>query len=1026
MANLNRRDFLKALGVTSSASALTACGLDNNMYSTPVESVLPYVVKPDQVTPGTYTFLATSVTRGPHALPVTARHRDGRVTFVSANFGVKGAKPPTGAAVPQYALFELQNHYSPDRLTGPSEGGAAKKWDDVLGKLTADVSAAVAAGKKVAYLGGYKSGAIVDLLQAFTGGNAVFWEPAGYGPLAKASELLFGTRALPFYALDKATYVLSFGAPFLGGWGDADLPNRFASARNPNIEHSVARFATVSSHRDQTGAKADDFFAVAAGSEVVVARAIAGLVAAEKGASDAIKALIGTVSAADAAKASGLTAEQVTSVAKNFAAGKSVALPGGATGSTDLAVATYLLNLAGSADGSLFNLGGFAGPVADLSRIKSLIADLKSGAVGVLLVDDANPIYALPAKLGFAEALKSTKVVSLSSQPSETGKAANLVLPTSDAFEDWGDEHPFAGLSLLRQPAMSAVHDTRSLGDILLAVGRSASLPAGTGLGFTPKTWQEYVAAWWQANVYKPEDGVFADFWETSLVRGFVSRAVTAAAPVVTATAYAFADFKPAGAGELTLHVHTHTHRLDGRYAGSSWAQEVADPLTGQVWGSWLEVSPERAAELGVAYDDLVEVSTDAGKVEVGVVVIPTTHKDTVALALGQGHTDSGRYANKYGVNAFSLLNGAEDAAGAHAITPTKVSVKKLSSGAGLVTTFSTVGMTDEGRHFGAHVDAAKLAKVGDAVSEDPGSLTGLHSFELDARLRERKISDFYGLPDHPTYRFGLTVDTNACTGCSACQVACYAENNLAIVGPKKVAAGREMNWIRINRYWETNVGGADEIRFVPMMCQQCGHAGCENVCPVLATYHNLDGLNAMIYNRCVGTRYCANACPFSVRRFNFHTYLWPEAYKPLLNPDVTARQAGVMEKCTFCVQRLRATKAAFKEGGNFTRTVPSEVWDSVPACVEACPSQALTFGNIKDEESKVGKARKSPRAYWPLEDLNVFSAVTYLAKASFHDDPSAHHGGGHGEAGHEAKSEHAGGEAAGAEASKGPAAPGH
>jgi Fe-S-cluster-containing dehydrogenase component/anaerobic selenocysteine-containing dehydrogenase len=1027
VANLNRRDFLKALGVTGSASALSACGLDQNMYATPVENVLPYVVKPDQVTPGTYTFFATTVTRGPHALPVTARHRDGRVTFISANFGVKGARPPTGPAVPAPALYELQKHYNPDRIGAPGQGGP-KAWDDGLAKLSGEVQAAVGAGKKVAYLGGYKSGSIVELLQAFTNGNAVFWEPAGYGTLAKAAELLFGSRTLPFYAVDKATYVLSFGAPFLGGWGDADIDHRYAQARNPNIGHSVVRFAAVMPARDQTSANADDFFACTPGSEATVARAIAKLVAADKGASDAIKALIGDVSVDAAAKASGLSAEQITSIAKNFAAGKSVALPGGATSTTDLAAASMLLNLAASADGSLFRLAGYAGPVHDLSHVEALIADMKAGNVGVLLLDDTDPLYALPAKFGFAEAAKACKlVVSLSSSPSATVKAAGLNLPTSDMLEDWGDEHPFAGLSLIRQPAMSPRGDTRSLGDVLLAVARSAGLTTTSALGFGQQTWRDYVAAWWQANVYKPEDGSFGDFWERSLVHGFVTREVLPTAPVLTATSYAFAETPLGGSGSYNLFVQTHPHRGDGRYANQPWAQEIGDPLTGQVWGSWLEVSEALAAELGLKLDDKVELSTESGKVELGVVVLPGMAKETVVLALGQGHTDSGRYAS-YGVNAFSLLSGAKDGAGATYVLPTKANLQKAAGTAGLVSTFSPYSMSDESRHFGVHVSAEKLAKVGDAATDHVGELTGIHGLELDARLRDRKISDFYGLPDHPTYRFGLTVDINACTGCSSCQVACYAENNISIVGPKKIAMGREMTWLRINRYWERGVGGQDDIRFVPMMCQQCGHAGCENVCPVLATYHNLDGLNAMVYNRCVGTRYCANACPFSVRRFNFNSYLWPESFKAMLNPDVTARQVGVMEKCTFCVQRLRSTKAAYKDGGNFTRAVPHEVWESVPACVEACPSQALTFGNLKDEESKVSSAKRSPRAYWPLEDLNVFSAVTYLAKASFHDDPSAHHGGGHGGASHEAKGE-AGGAAAGghaAEPAKGHEATGH
>jgi molybdopterin-containing oxidoreductase family iron-sulfur binding subunit len=1004
--NLNRRDFLKALGVTSGATALSACGLDTNQYLTPIEQILPYVVKPEQVVPGTFTFFATTITRGPHALPVTARHRDGRVTFVSANFGTKMAdkerKPPTSPSVPPAALLELQKHYSPDRLRGPSAGGQAVAWDAALSKLAEAVKSAKAAGKKVVYLGGYKSGSILPILNAFTGGNTVLWEASGYAAVAKATESLFGKRELPFYAIDQATYVLSFGAPFLGGWGDADLDARFAAARNPNVGHSIARFALIAPHRDQTGAKADDFLACTPGSEVKVARAIAKIVAERKGASDAIKSLIGAVSAKDAAAASGVAEADITAAAEHFAAGKGLALPGGLTGSTDLAVAAWLINLAGGSVGTTVKLGGYQAPIADFSAIEALQADIASKSVGVLLVDDANPAYSVP---GFEAALSSPDlfVVSLSSHASESTKSAKLVLPTSDAFEDWGDEVPWAGLRLLRQPAMSPLYDTRSLGDVLLATARGAGL---TDAALSAPTWKDALVSAWKAAF--PGESDWQGFWDRSLMDGFVTTPVADSAATLVASSYRFSEAAVTGNGDFYLHIHAHPMRQDGRYANQPWAQEVPDPMTGHVWGSWLEMSPATADKLGVQYGDEIEVVGESGKTTLGVAIYPGLADGTVALAAGQGHTDSGRYATGYGVNAFQLAGLHKDAQGGAAYAPVKVALKPTGAKSDLVTAFSVFGTSDEGRNFGVHVSAEKLAKVGDQAAEHPGELTGIHHLELDERLQAAKVSGFYGLPDHPTYRFGLTVDTNACTGCGACSIACYAENNLPIVGKRKVREGREMGWIRINRYWEKDVGGKDDIHFVPMMCQQCGHAGCENVCPVLATYHNLDGLNAMVYNRCVGTRYCANACPFSARRFNWHTFVWPEPFNLMLNPDVSARQMGVMEKCTFCVQRIRSVKSAFKNDGNFTRTVPSEVWESVPACVEACPSQALVFGNLKDEKSKVSMSRKSGRTYEPLGDLNVFSAVNYLAKANFHDDPSAHHGGGHGGAAGGHGTEHA------------------
>lgn len=1018
MPRLNRRDFLKALGISGGASALSACGLDTNRYYTPVENLLPYVVKPEQVVPGTYTFFATTVLKGPHAQPVAARHRDGRVTFVSANH-----RAPTKPAVATANLFELQKHYNPSRVQQPQDGGAEASWSDAVDKLASAIRAARSAGKKVAWLGGYRSGAAFDLIREVAD-TTVFWEPGGYDALANASEALFGKRVLPYYDLSEATYLLSFGAPFLSGWGDADIEDRYATARNPNVGHSVVRFGLVAPHRGATGANADDFHGVKPGSEVLVARAIAGLVASKKGASAAVKALASGVSVDDAASASGLSAADIEAIASRVATEASVVLPGGASGTTDLAAATYVINLAAGAKG--FTLAGYQGQVSSLSALQALMDDLKAGRVGVLLLDEANPVYALPG-LDAASAIgKADLVVSMSSQPDETAALAGLVLPVADTLEDWGSESPVAGLHLVRQPSMTPLYGAPALGDVLLGVGRSLGLEASEaatelGLDFSVPTWRDYVAGWFRAKAWSGE-GDFQDFWEQTLMAGFVSVPPGNTAPLLTAASYSFGEAS-VPSGDLVLCVHTHPFRQDGRYAGSSWAQETPDPLTGIVWDSWVEVNSATANKLGLKFNDQVEIKTEAGTATAGVYVLPGVADGVVALALGNGHTKSGAYADGYGINAAALTQVA-DPKGATAYAPIAATLSKTGAKGGLVTTFRKDGMSDEQRNFGVVAQAAAVAKHGDAASDHPGDLTGIHHLELDHRITDDAKDEpkprgeaafyapesFYQPPEHPTYRFGMTVDVNACTGCGACAVACSAENNLPVVGKAKVAEGRIMNWIRINRYWEEDIGGTDDVRFVPMMCQHCGHAGCENVCPVLATYHNLDGLNAMVYNRCVGTRYCANACPFSVRRFNYHTYTWPESLKLQLNPDVSTRTMGVMEKCTFCVQRLRQVKSAWKDREGVKATVPSEVWEQVPACAEACPSQAITFGNLRDVESKVSQQTKSGRAYQPLAELNVRSAVTYLAKANFHVE--APHHGGHGDDHHD--SEH-GDDAAGA-----------
>ena len=1059
---MNRRSFLKALGLGSGVSAISACGIDDNRYYTPVEQLLPYVVRPEQVTPGTNTYFATSVLSGPSAYPVTAVHRDGRVINVDANKQARAAN-----AVESANLFELQRHFSPDRIKQPLDGssssGTPTDWDAALGKLAGAVKAAKQAGKKVAWLGRYRSGSIVPLLQQLAGDDAVFYEPLGHGAEAAASLALFGQRALPHYSLAGAHYVLSFGADLLGSWGGAWTSAAFAEARDANNGHWIARLGLVSPHRSLTGANADDWHACTPGSEAQVALAVAKLVADKNGYSGPAKALVSKGDPAAAAAASGLTEDAIKAMAEQIAAGPSLALPGGAAGasatSIDLAVATYLINIVSGAAGSLFTLGGYQAPVHDFSAVKALLADLAGGKVGVLLLDDGvNPVHDLPSDLDVTGAIgKADLVVSLSSHGSETAALAGLVLPTSSAFEDWGDEEPKRGTWLLRQPSQSPLYDTRSLGDIVLGALRAtgaADAPAGS--------WRDHLMAEWRANHYptqsfwdevggfdaevparKVEQALglseatdesadeqeaaapsapldeeaaaakaeaeaqaardaslaFLRWWEDRLRDGYyltpdsLLHAVPAARPYTFGAAPAFS-----GSGEYFLHPFPHAFLNDGRYANQPWAQEVPDPLTGQVWDTWVLVHPETAAALGVSDNDALTLQTEAGSLDLGVEVSSMVRPDVLAVPFGGGHTDaSGRYAGGTGSNVVGLLSAAA-AGGAMPWQQAKVAARSAGKKADLVSTFG--GDSDNDRNFAVNVAAADYAKVGDAEAHHPGELTGIHHLPMDKRLTEKGITGFYPEPEHPIYRFALTVDTDACTGCGACSVACYAENNLAVVGKHKVAEGREMSWIRVNRYFK-----GDEVHFVPLMCQHCGHAPCESVCPVLATYHSIDGLNAMVYNRCAGTRYCSNACPYSARKFNYHTYSWPEPFNLQLNPDVVTRTMGVMEKCTFCVQRIRSVKSAYRDQG-FDKTVPDSALRQLPACAAACPSQALTFGNRNDAESAPATTLKSGRTYMPIAELNTYPAVNYLAKVSFHVEKHGH-GGGHASGGHD---DHGGG----------------
>ncbi len=438
------------------------------------------------------------------------------------------------------------------------------------------------------------------------------------------------------------------------------------------------------------------------------------------------------------------------------------------------------------------------------------------------------------------------------------------------------------------------------------------------------------------------------------------------------------------GSGELSLLLFPHTKVYDGRHANRPWAQEVPDGLTGFTWGTWIEVSPTTASKAGLVKANNAVLKTAGGSIEVGWFASPGMRDDCVAVVMGNGHEGSGRYA-AFGSNPMSLLTSKADAAGAQVLTLAKASI---SAGSGQNTATVAGALTTEHRPSINHaISMAELAegkKVNDVI----------HHVPVDKRLDRLTSIDLYAEPNHPTYRFALAVDLHKCTGCGACQTACFAENNIPVVGPDEVRLGRNMGWIRLSRYWEGE-GEHPDVRFQPVMCQQCSHAPCEGVCPVLATYHNLDGLNAMVYNRCVGTRYCANNCPYSARRFNFHTYRWPESFNMMLSPDVVTRDMGVMEKCTFCVQRLRDVKDTWRDV-NRQGKAPDEALQRLTACAQACPADAITFGNAKDEGSEVHEKFEDARAYTMLGELNNKPGVRYLARIVHHEIPR-HHGGGHG-----------------------------
>jgi molybdopterin-containing oxidoreductase family iron-sulfur binding subunit len=669
--------------------------------------------------------------------------------------------------------------------------------------------------------------------------------------------------------------------------------------------------------------------------------------------------------------------ETIERLATEFARARAgLAIGGGVAVAGENATATQVaINLLNYVTGRIGQTIRFDRPfqipdAAESAALHDLVGSMNRGEVEVLFLHHANPVFDLPPQLGFPAALRNVPfVVSFASFPDETTDLAHLILPDHTPLEQWGDFRPAAGVHSLQQPAMNPVFDTRSTGDALLALAHG--LGGATAEAFPSQTFQDYLKEAWRNTYRQAAADDFEHFWRDSLARGGVwdlSASETGRSPRLSLSQQIFEfEFPPTSAkteAEFFLHVYPSSRYYDGRGANRPWLHEIPDPITNIVWDSWVEVHPETAGRLNVVEGDVLRVESPAGHVEAPVYVYAGVRPDTVAIPLGLGHESYGRYAKGRGVNPAVLLPVAQDAhSGSRAWSGVTVKLSKTGRRSELVRTDGS--LTDHERGFSRIIPLSALTSP--AATSPEGSTPNA--------APEQEHPSMYPPHEHKDYRWGMAINLSSCTGCGACVAACYAENNIPIVGKERVAEGRHMAWLRIERYIE-NVSANPDVRFSPMMCQHCDNAPCEPVCPVNATMHSSEGLNLQVYNRCVGTRYCSNNCPYKVRTFNWFDYEFPEPLHLQLNPDVSVRGRGVMEKCTFCVQRIRDGKDHAKDEGRKVRD--GEV---VPACAQSCPTQAIVFGNLLDPDSAVSRMSRTQHGYKVLEELNTRPAVTYLPR---------------------------------------------
>ena len=952
---LSRRTFLKIMGVTSVAAA--GCG------KPAARELIPYVIPDENVVPGVPSFYTAMCNECPAACGVVARVREGRVIKLEGN----PKDPISQGALCARGQAALQGLYNPDRLSEPMQRRAdgtltGSDWDHALQAVGERLRAASVKGRdRVALLGPVPGPAMQRIVQQWLGSARstrwIAYEALDDAPARAAAAACFGRSDLPVYRLDAAETVLAFGADYLETWrSPVELTRQYAALRVPRpgaggIQMGHAIY--VGPRFNLTAANSDRWVSIKPGQEALIALAVLHTVVrhgrhAGEPSAGALRQLTTEHAPDTIAQRTGVARDVIEHMARLFAeANGAVAL----AGTDDLAthVAASLLN---AITGNIGKTMQFLGPPPPAPQhgphdLRALLQAIQADAVDVLVIAGSNPAFTASPSLQVLELIKRVPyVVWCGGVPDETAALAHLLLPVHHTLESWGDAAPRSGVDVLSQPVMQPVHETLPLGDVLLATARLAAPDAVLPW---PDTRAAVEATWRERHGQNAAGEPFALFWEGARRTGGLFRPVPAAAVQLRPEVLQQPLPREANPEGLLLAAYPHIFMYDGRGADKPWLQEIPEPVAQIVWDGWAELHHDTARQLGADDGDVLELQSAHGRIRLPALLSTGVAPGVIAVPIGQGHSAYGRSAQGRGANVWQLLPPGRRT----------VPIQARRTGA-RHTLVSPLGSDDmRARNI---VGAMSLAQLRKGVTPAPHA-------ESAAPFEIRPIIEY------PRHQWGMTIDLSACTGCSACVAACYAENNLPVVGQREISRGHIHSWIRIDRY-VPRTAEAPALYIIPMLCQQCDHAPCEPVCPVYASYHTEEGMNGQVYNRCIGTRYCENNCPYKVRRFNWFKPEWPSPLHLQLNPDVTTRGAGVMEKCTFCIQRIRAAEM---DAADQQRDVHDG--EIIPACAQACPAQAITFGDRKDPHSAMMRRRADHqlRAYRALEELNTDPAIVYL-----------------------------------------------
>jgi anaerobic selenocysteine-containing dehydrogenase/Fe-S-cluster-containing dehydrogenase component len=997
----NRRDFLKIIGASTGVAA-AGCGKELP------EKIIPYVIPPDDVVPGVATWYAATCKECSAGCGTLVRTREGRVVKVEGN----PAHPVNKGGLCAIGQSSVQGLYDPDRVREPLKrdvNGVFRpiSWKEAVETISKTFSAASKDGKEIALIAKPTSASenaiIKQFEQALPGVKYYQHQLYNRDLLDQTAEESFGRNSRLHFDFSKADVVVSFGADYLETWlSPVEFTKGFSSKRVPqngkisNVFHFEPRLSL-------TAANADVWYKTKPGTEHLILQA---LIVELGGVVDGNKK-----SANELLKETEITVSQLRKVAEALkkSKGASLVIAGGCSSSG--AQAKRLALLATQLNSDLGNLGNTVFVYKDetansnsYGKLLELVGKCKeeNSKVAVAFLSDVNPVYSLPEKAEFASALaKVSLVVAHATHLDETAKLAHIVLPKSTSFEAWSDSEPLPGVFNINQPSMQPLYQTQSLGDTILAILANKNIAkAPEGIG----SFYDYMRVQWKKRL---GDFNFESKWVELVEKGGDWSGFKLKTATQKANAVKFPEvpvFEPRG---LTLVAFPTVQYADGATANRPWMQEIPDPLTSSVWSSWIEVHPETALEHGLEQGKVGTVTTDQGVVEAPVYITKNINREVIAMPIGLGRTGLGRFSSGVGANVLAVLPKDATDGNLQFVSPRARLSKSIATekfvlthgsdsqhARGLIRSVALAKLGEDSihdSHVGGHGDKHADPHGADPKHSDPhqtphGAIPKKAHHDPKALGPQKLPDEMYSQMNHPVYRWGMSVDLAKCTGCSACVTACYAENNIPVVGKELVERGREMSWLRIERYFD-GPDHAPVSGFLPMMCQHCGNAPCEPVCPVYATYHSDEGLNTMVYNRCVGTRYCSNNCSYKVRRFNWFKYEWPKPMNWQLNPDVTVRAVGVMEKCTFCIQRIREGENTAKNEGRLVKDGEIQ-----PACASSCPADAIVFGNLKDKESQVAKKAEDPRVYKILQvELNTQPAVHYLAKVTHEEESKCH-----------------------------------